>query len=242
MHRPVLPVLILLLVLSACDSGGPGDESGSVLVEDTVVGSGDALEDGDAVMIAYTGTLEDGSIFDVSDNQNPFAFSVGAGQVIDGLDKGLVGMRVGGTRRLTIPSRLAFGSSGVCDDATCPVPPNATVIFEVTLIRILDQPFIRDDVIVTEGWLDHLVAHLDADERVAMVGPRLPLPTGPQKTKTQYRSTKKELQKFARRLHLREEGKREEVDYLDAACVLIRTDVLSALGGGRWAAPGVRSR
>lgn len=90
---------------------------------------------------------------------------------------------------------------------------------------------VRDDVIVTEGWLDHLTAHFDADEQVAMVGPRLPVPTGPQRTKAQYRSTKKELQKFARRLHLREEGKSEEVDYLDAACVLIRTDVLSALGG-----------
>ncbi len=90
---------------------------------------------------------------------------------------------------------------------------------------------LREDVVVTEGWLSHLVDHLRADEGIAMIGSRTPVGSDAQRVKARYKSTKNELQKFARRLYQREKGQREEVQALDGACVVIRTDVLRALGG-----------
>jgi len=135
-----------LVVVAGCDSGGGLDTSGELVVEDLSIGSGASVADGDAVMIAYSGALEDGTVFEVSDNMRPLAFVVGAGQVVEGLELGMIGMMVGGTRRITIPPRLGYGADGVCSGSNCPVPGNATIVFDVTLIRVLDDVYIESDV------------------------------------------------------------------------------------------------
>ena len=105
----------------------------TVKIEDVVEGSGQAVEPGDTIVVHYTGTLEDGTKFDSSlDRNEPFAVQIGVGQVIPGWDQGIVGMKVGGKRLLTIPPDLAYGSRG----AGGVIPPNATLIFEVELLEI----------------------------------------------------------------------------------------------------------
>lgn len=111
-----------------------GEENLSDLkVEDLEVGEGNEVKDGDTVSVHYTGTLIDGTKFDSSlDRGTPFEFTVGAGQVIKGWDQGLVGMKVGGKRKLTIPPELGYGKQGAGDD----IPPNSTLIFEIELLEI----------------------------------------------------------------------------------------------------------
>ena len=89
---------------------------------------------GKSVTVTYTGTLADGTIFDSTDKDGgkPFTFNLGAGQVIKGWDMGVVGMKVGGTRKLVIPPDLAYGSQG----AGSTIPPNATLTFVVTLLNV----------------------------------------------------------------------------------------------------------
>lgn len=102
-------------------------------IEDTVEGTGSAVKSGDTVVINYTGTLLDGTKFDSSyDRNQPFETQIGVGQVIEGWDKGVVGMKVGGKRKLTIPSSMGYGSRG----AGSVIPPNAGLIFEVELMGI----------------------------------------------------------------------------------------------------------
>lgn len=97
-------------------------------------GTGEETKNGDTVSVHYTGNLEDGTKFDSSvDRGTPFSFSLGAGQVIKGWDLGVLGMKVGEKRRLTIPSELAYGETGTPGG---PIPPNATLIFEVELLGI----------------------------------------------------------------------------------------------------------
>lgn len=101
-------------------------------IEDTLEGTGSAVKTGDTVSIHYAGTLEDGTPFDNSyDRGEPFETPIGAGQVIKGWDLGVVGMKVGGKRRLTIPPELGYGEQG-----SGAIPPNATLIFDVELIEI----------------------------------------------------------------------------------------------------------
>ena len=101
-------------------------------IEDTQVGTGSAVKSGDTVSIHYAGTLEDGTPFDNSyDRGAPFETPIGAGQVIKGWDLGVVGMKVGGKRRLTIPPELGYGEQG-----SGTIPPNSTLIFDVELIEI----------------------------------------------------------------------------------------------------------
>ena len=103
-------------------------------VTDTTVGTGTVAQVGDYVTVNYTGTLDDGTVFDSSlkPGRTPFGFLLGAGQVIKGLDEGVVGMKIGGTRELVIPPSLGYGSQG----AGTVIPPNATLHFTVTLLSV----------------------------------------------------------------------------------------------------------
>ncbi len=102
-------------------------------IEDIKIGTGDEVESGDSVVMHYTGTLTDGTKFDSSyDRNEPFETVIGVGQVIEGWDKGVVGMKVMGKRKLTIPPEMAYG-----DQAVGPIPANSTLVFEVELLEIL---------------------------------------------------------------------------------------------------------
>ena len=105
-----------------------------LVIEDVVVGDGTEAQDYNKVVVNYTGTLEDGSIFDSSlkPGRTPFTFTLGAGSVIKGWDLGVKGMKVGGKRKLTIPSDLGYGDNG----AGNVIPPGATLIFEVELLEV----------------------------------------------------------------------------------------------------------
>ncbi len=102
--------------------------------KDVVMGTGQEAKNGDAVATHYTGTLEDGTKFDSSyDRGEPFAFLLGAGQVIKGWDIGIAGMKVGGKRKLVIPPELGYGSRNVGNGK---IPPNSTLFFDVELIAV----------------------------------------------------------------------------------------------------------
>jgi FKBP-type peptidyl-prolyl cis-trans isomerase FkpA len=107
--------------------------SNGLQIEDIKIGEGSEVKTFDIVTVNYTGTLEDGTKFDSSLNpgRTPFRFTVGAGQVIKGWDEGLMGMKVGGKRKLTIPPELGYGSR---DNG--PIPANSTLIFDIDLLGI----------------------------------------------------------------------------------------------------------
>lgn len=102
-------------------------------IEDITVGNGDEAVAGKTVTVNYVGTLTNGTKFDSSyDRNQPFTFHLGAGEVIKGWDQGVAGMKVGGKRKLTIPSDLGYGEAG----AGGVIPPNATLVFEVELLKV----------------------------------------------------------------------------------------------------------
>ena len=104
-----------------------------LIIEDLVVGTGAAPTAGQKVTVHYTGWLTNGTKFDSSkDRRDPFVFALGKGQVIKGWDEGVQGMKVGGTRKLTIPAALGYGARG----AGGVIPPNATLLFEVELLKV----------------------------------------------------------------------------------------------------------
>ena len=108
-----------------------------LIMDDIVVGNGDTAAAGKEVTVHYTGWLtngvEKGKKFDSSKDRNdPFVFPLGAGQVIKGWDEGVQGMKVGGTRKLTIPANLGYGARG----AGGVIPPNATLMFDVELLAV----------------------------------------------------------------------------------------------------------
>ena len=99
---------------------------------DVKVGSGATPVKGKPVKVHYTGTLENGKKFDSSVGREPFVFTIGVGQVIAGWDEGVMGMKVGGKRKLIIPSKLGYGARGAGGD----IPPNATLLFDVELLDV----------------------------------------------------------------------------------------------------------
>ena len=132
----MLHLLTLLLIISNLLNGGVGVEittdSGLKYIDEKI-GAGDFPKTNDMVVVHYTGTLEDGTKFDSSfDRNQPFEFPIGMGRVIKGWDEGLSTMKVGGKRKLIIPSNLGYGTRG----AGKSIPPNATLIFDVELIEI----------------------------------------------------------------------------------------------------------
>ena len=103
-----------------------------VLTQDEVVGTGDIAVSGDRLTVHYIGRFVDGTIFDSSlARKEPFQFVLGVGQVISGWDEGLIGMRVGGKRLLSIPPELGYGANDYG-----PIPGNSTLIFEIELLKV----------------------------------------------------------------------------------------------------------
>ena len=136
----------LLLPQSAISETGQGAAVTQLIKQDTKIGSGEEAAVGKMVEVHYTGWLYDASApdkkgekFDSSrDRGMPFSFLIGAGRVIKGWDRGVIGMKVGGQRTLIIPPQLAYGSEGrgAVPPNVGAIPPNATLIFEVELLGL----------------------------------------------------------------------------------------------------------
>ncbi len=141
-------VLVVLPLVFGCGGGGgssptspsPSTSSAPFTQVDLRVGTGADATPGKRLAVNYTGWLYDaaqadqkGRQFDTSVGKQPFAFVLGAGQVIAGWDRGVAGMKVGGLRRLVIPPDLAYGSAGAGGGV---IPPNATLVFEVELLDV----------------------------------------------------------------------------------------------------------
>lgn len=113
----------------------PIPASDELVIETLEEGEGDEIaKNGDMLSVHYVGNLLSGAKFDSSrDRGTPFQFTLGAGQVIEGWDQGMLGMKVGEVRKLTIPASLGYGSRGAGGGV---IPPNATLVFEVELLSI----------------------------------------------------------------------------------------------------------
>ena len=147
---PMLVIIIVVVIIAAfavtrgraqSDNSSPTKVEGKPTTTDyglqyweIKAGTGDTAVAGNRVRVHYTGWLADGKKFDSSvDRGQPFAFSLGAGEVIPGWDQGVAGMKVGGKRQLRIPPELGYGARGAGGGL---IPPNATLIFDVELLGI----------------------------------------------------------------------------------------------------------
>jgi FKBP-type peptidyl-prolyl cis-trans isomerase FkpA len=114
--------------------GGKGPGAPGLSIVEVKPGEGVTATKGKTVSVHYTGRLTDGTKFDSSyDRGQPIDFPLGAGVVIKGWDQGIEGMQVGGKRKLTIPPELAYGARGTPGG---PIPPNATLVFDVELVAV----------------------------------------------------------------------------------------------------------
>jgi FKBP-type peptidyl-prolyl cis-trans isomerase FkpA len=136
--RLVFVFVALSAVIAGCSSSPTSPSSAAFSQTDLRVGTGDAAASGSSVTVSYTGWYYDASKtdkkgleFDSSAGQTPLTFTLGAGTVIPGWDQGLVGMRVGGLRRLIIPPSMAYGGSRYAS-----IPPNATLVFDIELVEV----------------------------------------------------------------------------------------------------------
>ncbi|MBL6928116.1 MAG: FKBP-type peptidyl-prolyl cis-trans isomerase [Rhodospirillales bacterium] len=137
MFKKTLSVAVRAL-FALCVLAAPlaGAQAAGLEINDITVGSGEIAVPNMRVSVHYTGWLTDGTKFDSSlDRGKPFAFTLGEGRVIQGWDKGVEGMKVGGKRELIIPPELAYGPNG-----TGPIPGNATLRFEVELLAVSSPP------------------------------------------------------------------------------------------------------
>jgi FKBP-type peptidyl-prolyl cis-trans isomerase FkpA len=143
--RPLRHLVATLCVLSAlsataCSEGPTGPSSGAPYSQvDLRLGTGTEAVTGRNVVVNYTGWLYDpskpdgkGLQFDSSEGQTPLTFTVGSGQVIQGFDRGVTGMKVGGARRVVIPPSLGYGAA-----RNNSIPPYATLVFEVELVEVV---------------------------------------------------------------------------------------------------------
>jgi FKBP-type peptidyl-prolyl cis-trans isomerase FkpA len=133
----VMAVLVAACAQSQASAGGGGGQevttASGLKYTDTKVGTGAEAKAGQTASVHYTGWLTNGTKFDSSkDRGQPFSFRLGGGQVIKGWDEGVQGMKVGGTRKLTIPADLGYGARG----AGGVIPPGATLIFDVELLGV----------------------------------------------------------------------------------------------------------
>jgi peptidylprolyl isomerase len=144
---PVVAVGTLLLLLGGCAGEDPktsaGTGSGGELqIIDLKEGTGAEAKKGKTVVVHYTGTFQNGKKFDSSvDRNDPFVFDLGSGQVIKGWDQGIAGMKVGGKRKLVIPSELAYGKKG-----RGTIPPDAALTFEVELLGLPEVTIVDEKV------------------------------------------------------------------------------------------------
>ena len=124
---------LLKLPLLAFMTFGGSAVSADLDIEILTAGNGITAEAGKRVTVHYEGRLTDGRVFDASRKRGqPFAFTIGAGQVIRGWEQGVAGMKIGETRRLTIPPELGYGANG----AGNVIPPNATLVFDIELLTV----------------------------------------------------------------------------------------------------------
>jgi|WetSurMetagenome_2_1015567.scaffolds.fasta_scaffold220965_2 FKBP-type peptidyl-prolyl cis-trans isomerase len=145
----IIGVIIIIIIVDIVIAIAPGDmkfidsnpkpsqvpktQTAKLEIKDLKTGIGAVVKNGDTVIMNYKGSLTDGKEFDSSYKRNqPFKTVIGTGQVIKGWDLGILGMKIGGKRRLVIPPDLAYGKQG----APPTIPPNATLIFEVELLEI----------------------------------------------------------------------------------------------------------
>jgi len=144
-RRQTLLLSLSALVLAACGGGGSDAPAAAPVgpsalqTSDTLVGAGAMAATGNTLTVNYTGWLYSstaanfrGAQFDTSVGKQPFQFKLGVGSVIAGFDQGLVGMRVGGTRVLIIPSAMGYGAAGVAGL----IPPNSALVFSVELLAV----------------------------------------------------------------------------------------------------------
>ena len=124
--------MAIMLLVAGCSKDNK-NMNGELIIEDIIVGQGAEAVKYSIVTVNYTGWLEDGTKFDSSLNpgREPLRFTLGTGQMIQGFDQGIPGMKVGGKRKLTIPPNLGYGSQdkGI-------IPPNSTLIFELDLLIV----------------------------------------------------------------------------------------------------------
>lgn len=119
--------------VAATVSASPTMNNPGQMITEVQLGTGTEAKAGDTVSVQYTGTLTDGTVFDSSiPRGEPITFTLGVGQVIQGWDQGIAGMKVGGKRHLVIPPELAYGSQAVGGV----IPANATLVFDVELVAV----------------------------------------------------------------------------------------------------------
>jgi FKBP-type peptidyl-prolyl cis-trans isomerase len=137
----LLPALLLLLALAACDAN---EDDSEITVNDVVEGTGATVAVGDHVIFDYIGRLESGCLF----NEGELNTTPTSGKLIEGLEQGLIGMRIGGTRRIIVPPSLGLGDRTL-DGIECDVPSKATLVFEVTAKEIVE--YSQTDLVVGNG-------------------------------------------------------------------------------------------
>ena len=130
----IFTLCVAIPTVSAQSYSERPSNSEALLVEDTVVGTGPTAANGDTVIVKYVGKLTNGKEFDSTKGDQTFAFVLGQGKVIKGWDQGILGMQKDGVRKLTIPPSLGYGNRAVGS-----IPPNSTLVFDVTLVKLVKK-------------------------------------------------------------------------------------------------------